>query len=131
MKKGYKIAIGFFVVGVSISLNVAYGYDRSTYAENPERCYSEEFPIDWSDCNLYGKVLPNTDYRFANLSNANLAGAIFSGKDLSNADLSGSFLKYAEIDNANLTNADLSNVNIIRGWVRGSDLCTQILKDFN
>jgi len=32
------------------------------------------------------------------------------------------FLKYAEIDNAILINADLSNVNIIRGWVRGSDL---------
>ena len=113
----------FFIIGVSIiTLNAAYGYDRSTYAENPERCYSEEFPIDWSGCNLYGKVLPDIDYRYANLSNANLAGAILSGKDLSNADLSGAFLKYAEIDNAILTNADLSNVNIIRGWVRGSDL---------
>jgi len=106
-----------FLLGISIvTLNAAYGYDRSTYVENPERCYSVEFPIDWSGCNLYGKVLPDIDYRYANLSNANLAGAILSGKDLSNADLSGAFLKYAEIDNAILTNADLSNVNIIRGW---------------
>ena len=117
-----KYSLFFVLVASIVTLNVAYGYDRSTYVENPERCYSEEFPIDWSGCNLYGKVLPNIDYRYADLSNANLAGAILSGKDLSNANLSGAFLKYAEIDNANLTNADLSNVNIVRGWVRGSDL---------
>jgi len=101
---------------------IKYLAAKSSFVENTDKCYREEFPIDWSDCNLYGKVLPDIDYRYANLSNANLAGAIFSGKDLSNANLSGAFLKYAEIDNANLTNADLSNVNIIRGWVRGSDL---------
>jgi len=101
---------------------IKYLAAKSSHVENTDKCYREKFPIDWSGCNLYGKVLPNIDYRYANLSNANLAGAIFSGKDLSNADLSGAFLKYAEIDNANLTNADLSNANIIRGWVRGSDL---------
>ncbi len=101
---------------------IKYLEAKSSDVENIDRCSSKEYPIDWSGCNLYGKVLPNIDYRYADLSNANLAGAIFSGKDLSNADLSGAFLKYAEIDNANLTNADLSYVNIIRGWVRGADL---------
>jgi len=101
---------------------IKYILIKSSNPEKPDRCYSEEFPVDWSGCDLYGKVLPDIDYRYANLSNANLSGAILSGKDLSNADFSGAFLKYAEIDNANLTNADLSNVNIIRGWVRGSDL---------
>ena len=101
---------------------IKYLEAKSLHVENTDKCYREKFPIDWSGCDLYGKVLPDIDYRYANLSNANLAGAIFSGKDLSNADLSGAFLKYAEIDNANLTNADLSNASIIRGWVRGSDL---------
>jgi len=101
---------------------IKYLEAKSSFVENTDKCYGQKFPIDWSGCNLYGKVLPDIDYRYANLSNANLKGAIFSGKDLSNADLSGAFLKYAEIDNANLTNADLSNVTIIRGWVRGSDL---------
>ncbi|HEU03841.1 MAG TPA: pentapeptide repeat-containing protein [Nitrosopumilus sp.] len=101
---------------------IKYLEAKSLHVENTDKCYREKFPIDWSGCNLYGKVLPDIDYRYANLSNANLAGAIFSGKDLSNANLSGAFLKYAEIDNANLTNADLSNAKIIRGWVRGSDL---------
>jgi len=101
---------------------IKYLAAKSSFVEITDKCYKEKFPIDWSGCNLYGKVLPNIDYRYANLSNANLAGVIFSGKDLSNANLSGAFLKYAEIDNANLTNADLSSVNIIRGWVRGSDL---------
>jgi len=101
---------------------IKYLEAKSSFVEIADKCYREKFPIDWSGCNLYGKVLPNIDFRYANLSNANLAGAIFSGKDLSNANLSGAFLKYAEIDNANLTNADLSSVNIVRGWVRGSDL---------
>ncbi len=108
---------------------IKYLEAKSSFVENTDKCYSEEFPIDWSGCNLYGKVLPDIDYRYANLSNANLAGAIFSGKDLSNANLSGAFLKYAEIDNANLTNADLSSVNIIRGWVRGSDLSNANLSE--
>jgi len=108
---------------------IKYLEAKSSFVEITDKCYREKFPIDWSGCNLYGKVLPNIDYRYANLSNANLKGAIFSGKDLSNANLSGAFLKYAEIDNANLTNADLSNVNIVRGWVRGSDLSNVNLSD--
>ena len=108
---------------------IKYFEAKSSFIENTDKCYGQKFPIDWSGCNLYGKVLPDIDYRYANLSNANLKGAIFSGKDLSNADFSGAFLKYAEIDNANLTNADLSNVNIIRGWVRGSDLSNANLSE--
>jgi len=110
---------------------IKYLKDKSSFVENTDKCSREEFPIDWSGCNLYGKVLPDIDYRYANLSNANLEGAIFSGKDLSNANLSGAFLKNAEIDNANLTNADLSNVNIIQGWVRGSDLSNANLSNAN
>lgn len=103
-------------------INTAYGFDRSTNVQNPERCYDTTYPINWSGCHLYGKVLPDVDYTNANLSYANLAGAILSGKDLSNANLKGAFLKYAEIDNANLTNANLSEVAFVRGWMRNSDL---------
>ncbi|MEW6044512.1 MAG: pentapeptide repeat-containing protein [Thermoproteota archaeon] len=93
-----------------------------------DRCSSTKFPVDWSGCDLYGRVLTNVDLRMAKLRNANLYGATLVNKDLSGADLSGAVLKKTNLDGAILVGADLSYSNMIDAKVRGADLSSAKLK---
>ena len=94
----------------------------SEYSQDLDKCTNEEFPVDWSGCNLYGKIITHVDLRYANLTNANLYGTTLSGKDLTGIDFSNAFLKKADLDGVNLTNANLSDVNLIDTKIRNADL---------
>lgn len=87
-----------------------------------DKCASTKFPIDWSGCNLYGKVLTKVDLRMAKLKGANLFGATLTNKDLTGADLTNAFLKKADLDGAILVSVDLSHSNMIDAKVRGANL---------
>jgi len=87
-----------------------------------DRCTSTKAPVNWSRCDLYGRILTTVDLRMAKLKNANLFGASLENKDLSGADLSNANLKRANLDGAVLVGADLSNSNMIDAKVRGANL---------
>ena len=87
-----------------------------------DKCTTITFPIDWSGCNLYGKVLTNIDLRYANLRNANLFGTTLSNKDLTRADFTSANLKKGDLDGANLYGAIFKNAHLLDTKVRGADL---------
>ena len=87
-----------------------------------DRCTSTKMPIDWSGCDLYGRVMTNFDLRMAKLKNSNLYGATLENMDLSGADLTNANLKEANLDGAVLRGADLSHSNMVNAKVRGADL---------
>lgn len=89
---------------------------------NGEKCSTVTFPVDWSGCNLYGKVLTNIDLRYANLRNANLFGTTLSNKDLTRADFTSANLKKGNLDGAILHGAIFKNAHLIDTKVRGADL---------
>lgn len=63
--------------------------------------------VDWSHCNLAGKILTN-----ANLTNANLRSSSLIGANLMRANLTGAMIRNADLSNANLTRAILNNANM-------------------
>lgn len=89
---------------------------------NEDKCSTITFPVDWSGCNLYGKVLTNIDLRYANLRNANLFGTTLSNKDLTRADFTSANLKKGDLDGANLYGAIFKNAHLLDTKVRGADL---------
>jgi uncharacterized protein YjbI with pentapeptide repeats len=93
-----------------------------------DRCTDIKFPVDWSGCDLYGRVLTNIDLRMAKLKNANLFGASLQNKDLRGADLSNAVLKNANLDRAILIGADLSYSNMVDAKVRNADLSNAKMK---
>lgn len=97
---------------------------RSTQSEfsNDDKCRTITFPIDWSGCNLYGRVLTNIDLRYANLRNANLFGTTLSNKDLTHADFTSATLTKGNLDGANLHGAIFKNAQLLSTNVRGADL---------
>lgn len=91
-------------------------------ADSADKCTSVNSPIDWSGCDLYGRILTGVDLRHAKLRGANLLGASLENKDLSGADLSNAVLKNANLDGAKMTGADLSYSNMVYAKIRGADL---------
>ena len=89
---------------------------------NGNKCSSITFPIDWSGCNLYGKVLTNIDLRYANLRNVNLLGTTLSNKDLTRADFTSATLTNGNLDGAILHGAIFTNAHLFNTKVRGADL---------
>ncbi|HWP78748.1 MAG TPA: pentapeptide repeat-containing protein [Candidatus Nitrosotenuis sp.] len=102
--------------------------DISIKTNKADRCSSTKSPIDWSGCDLYGRVLTKVDLRMANLRNANLYGATLVNKDLSGADLSYAVLKKVNLDGSLLDGANLSHSNMIDAKVRGADLSNAKLR---
>ncbi len=115
------------LVSIKIISHLGNLNDEIKNTTENDRCVIQETPIDWSDCDLYGRVLTDVDLRNANLSRANLLGADLEGRDLTGVDLSYAFLKLANLDGANLTNANLSNAYLINTDVRNADLSNAIL----
>ncbi len=107
---------------IEISVEIKTNGNVSVSTTKTDKCTSTKVPIDWSGCDLYGRILTNVDLRMAKLKNANLFGAILKNKDLSGADLTNANLKKANLDGALLIGADLSHSNIIDAKVRGADL---------
>ena len=87
-----------------------------------DKCTTITFPINWSGCNLYGKVLTNVDLRYANLRNANLFGTTLSNKDLTHADFTSATLSKGNLDGAILYGAIFKNAHLLDTKVRGADL---------
>ena len=96
--------------------------DISVNIVKNNRCVSTKTPINWSDCDLYGKILTNVDLRNAKLRNANLFGATLENKDLSGADLSNANLKKANLDGAIMIGTDLSYSSMIDAEIREANL---------
>jgi len=107
---------------IEISVEIIANGNVSISAGKADRCNSTKTPINWSGCDLYGRVLTNVVLRMAKLKNANLPGATLENKDLSGADLTNANLKNANLDGAILVGADLSYSNMINAKVRGADL---------
>jgi len=87
-----------------------------------DRCSKVTFPINWSGCDLYGKIISHVDLRMANLKGANLFGVTLTGQDVRGADFSGASLKKGNLDAADLRGADFSYANLVDTKVRGADL---------
>ena len=115
------------LVSIKIISHLGNLNDEIKNTTENDRCVIQETPIDWSDCDLYGRVLTDVDLRNANLSRANLLGTDLEGRDLTGVDLSYAFLKLANLDGANLTNANLSNAYLINTDVRNADLSNTIM----
>ena len=98
-------------------------------AADREKCTNEDFPIDWSGCDLYGRVLTNVDLRYANLERANLFGVTLNDKNLTGANLSYSSLKKGDLDGSDLTNVDLSYANLVDTKVRNAILTNATMKN--
>ena len=98
-------------------------------AASRERCSHEDFPINWSGCDLYGRVLTNVDLRYANLERANLFGVTLNDKNLTGANLSYSSLKKGDLDGSDLTNVDLSYANLVDTKARYAILTNATLKN--
>ena len=90
--------------------------------QSGDRCTSITFPINWSDCDLYGKYLANIDLRMANLSGANLFGVTLTNKDLSGVDFSGASLKKGNLDGSILYGANFKLANLVDTKIRNADL---------
>ncbi|MGQ0771887.1 MAG: pentapeptide repeat-containing protein [Nitrososphaerota archaeon] len=118
----YRIFATDSIRSVEVSAEITVNGAVSISAGKPNKCSSTKTPIDWSGCDLYGKVLTNIDLRMAKLKNANLFGASLQNKDLSGADLSHAILKNANLDGADLTGADLSHSSMIDAKVRNANL---------
>ncbi len=89
---------------------------------NGNKCSTITFPIDWSGCNLYGRVLTNIDLRYANLRGANLFGTTLTNKNLTQADFTSATLTKGNLDGANLHGAIFKNAQLLETRVRGADL---------
>ena len=84
---------------------------------------SDQFSIDWSECDLTGVqlrniILKNADLRNADLSGADLTGADLTGADLTGAKLFGVDLRQADLYRANLENSILDGADL-RGYNNG------------
>lgn len=107
---------------IKITVEIMIGKNISIVVHKADKCTSTKAPVDWSGCDLYGRVMTNVDLRMAKLSNANLFGATLENMDLSGADLRNANLKEANLDGAILVNADLSYSNMVNAKVREADL---------
>lgn len=94
----------------------------SSNTAKAHRCTSTKTPINWTGCDLYGKILTKVDLRMAKLRNANLFGVSLENKDLRGADLTNANLKRANLDGTILVGVDLSHSNMIDAKVREADL---------
>jgi uncharacterized protein YjbI with pentapeptide repeats len=124
----YGIFVTDGIRSVEISAEIKVNGNVSVSTGKPDKCSSIKAPVDWSGCDLYGKVLTNVDLRMAKLKSANLFGASLQNKDLSGADLSNAILKNANLDGAILVGADLSHSNMIDAKVRNADLSNSKFK---
>ena len=95
---------------------------RVTQTMGEGKCGTVTFPIDWSGCDLYGRIMTNVNLRMADLQGANLFGVTLSGQDLTGANLSGASLKKGNLDGAILIGANLSHANLVDTKVRQADL---------
>jgi hypothetical protein len=77
---------------------------------------------DFRWANLSQANLSGADLRGANLSQANLSGADLRGANLSGANLSGADLRGANLSGANLSRADLSGANLSGAKLLGTQL---------
>ena len=119
------------------SIEYFYSNDMSSEFKNfqnqilDDKCTKEDFPINWSYCNLYGRVLTNIDLRYANLEHANLFGVTLNKKNLTGANLSYSSLKKGNLDGSDFTNANFSYANLIDTKVRNAVLTNAYMKNAN
>jgi uncharacterized protein YjbI with pentapeptide repeats len=113
----------------SVEIKVSDGVSVNT--SRADKCSSTKTPIDWSGCDLYGKILTNVDLRNAKLKGANLYGASLQNKDLSGADLSNAVLKRANLDGAIIIGANLSHSNMIDAKIREADLSNAKMRSAN
>jgi hypothetical protein len=95
---------------------------KQTSSAETGKCTQTKPPIDWSGCNLYGKVLKDIDLRNADLRNTNLFGTTLSNMDLSGSDLSYAFIKKANLDGIRLVGSNLSYSNLADAKIRNVDL---------
>ena len=106
--------------------------DLKTVAERAasrDKCTREDFPIDWSGCDLYGRVLTNIDLRYANLEHANLFGVTLNDKNLTGVNLSYASLKKGNLDGSDFSNANLDNASLIDTKVRNAILVNATMKN--
>lgn len=68
--------------------------------------------IDWSGCDMQGKLLRGVDLSRAKLDYANFSRADLSGSRLEHVSLVGANLNAADLNNVDLSNADLSNTDL-------------------
>jgi len=92
--------------------------------------------VDYSNCDLRGRVLEFASLSNSNLSGADLTGAFLRGvnlffSDLSNADLTNADLTIARLIGADLTNAILTNADLIGANLADADLTNADLTDAN
>ena len=100
-------------------------------ALDSERCTNKDFPINWSNCDLYGRVLSNIDLRYANLEGANLSGVTLNNKNLTGINFSNSSLKNGDLDGSDLTNTNFSYASLIDTKVRNAILTNATFKNAN
>ncbi len=124
----YRIFATDGIRSIEVSAEIKVNDNVSISMSKSNKCSYTKAPVDWSGCNLYGKVLTNVDLRMAKLKNANLFGVSLQNKDLSGADLSYATLKNANLDGAVLAGADLSYSNMLDAKVRSADLSNAKLK---
>lgn len=124
----YNIFAADGIHGLELVAQIGTDGKVSVKTSKADRCSSTRYPVDWSGCDLYGRVLTNVDLRMAKLRNANLYGVTLVNKDLSGVDLSNANLKKANLDGTKLVGADLSYSNMIDAKVRGTDLSGAKLK---
>jgi hypothetical protein len=113
------------------NLTINFDVAKRTPSSGASKCTSTKTPIDWSDCNLYGRVLKNVDLRYANLRKANLIGATLTNMDLTGADFSYAILKKSNLDGAILVGANLSYANLADTKIRNSDLTSATIRNAN
>lgn len=80
--------------------------------------------VNWSNCEMPGRILSRTDLSRANLSNAKLSGADMQGTQLRAADLS-----YASLEGADLRGANLRAANLKGALLHGANLSRSDLRD--
>ncbi len=124
----YDIVATDGIRSIEASVEIKVDGNVSVSEGKSNKCTSTKTPVDWSGCDLYGKVLTNVDLRAAKLKGANLFGATLQNKDLTGADMTSANLKKANFDGAVLVGADLSYSNMIDAKVRGADLTDAKMK---
>ncbi|MEU8735020.1 pentapeptide repeat-containing protein [Streptomyces tendae] len=91
-------------------------------------------PMDLQGAELHHRDLEGVDWRWANLSQANLTGASlkfvhFEGVNLRNARLQGADMRLAHLNRANLNWADLQGADLATAVLEGAELQVTRLTD--
>ena len=118
-RKPFKIVLAVTAMFVTVGALTALVLNYTPQADEPEaECSATAAAnVNWSNCNLQGAALDNSNLQQSIMRNANLTGSTLQRSNLQNSDMA-----YANLSLVNFGQADLRGAQLMGAKLNGSDL---------